>query len=60
MGLEPGKSSQLPAVAWIETDYLDTEGNPTNPEAAVRVITRKYDSNGNYILATVSIDFSKK
>lgn len=59
MGLESGKPRQLLHVARVETDYLDSMGRPTNPEAATRVITREFDADGNLIVAKLSIDYTK-
>lgn len=54
---------EIPAIApdsRIETKYLDVMGNPTTPEDAVRVITKEYDENGNFLKALVRFDPSGK
>lgn len=59
MGLERGKPRQLPAVARTEITYLDIKGKPTKPETALRIVTREYDAQGNFIMGKLFIDYSR-
>jgi len=59
MSFNKGKP-QWCTIACTEVNYLDMQGNPVEPENAVREITTEYDEKGNIICTLLRLNFDKK